>query len=98
MQALKLPYRVIELCYRRFGFGGSQMLRFRGMAPFCWEIPRDFQLLQLCRFSGAAGKIRFKEAGKKGTQFVHTLNGSGLAVGRARMAAILENYQRPDGT
>ncbi|MEO1187398.1 MAG: serine--tRNA ligase, partial [Cyanobacteria bacterium J06636_27] len=38
-----------------------------------------------------------KEAGKKGTQFVHTLNGSGLAVGRT-MAAILENYQQPDGT
>ncbi|OBQ34612.1 MAG: hypothetical protein AN487_17660, partial [Anabaena sp. CRKS33] len=41
--------------------------------------------------------IRFKESGKKGTQFVHTLNGSGLAVGRT-MAAILENYQQPDGT
>jgi seryl-tRNA synthetase len=41
--------------------------------------------------------IRYKEAGKKGTQFVHTLNGSGLAVGRT-MAAILENYQQPDGS
>jgi seryl-tRNA synthetase len=41
--------------------------------------------------------IRYKEKGKKGTQFVHTLNGSGLAVGRT-MAAILENYQQSDGT
>ncbi|MEL7245671.1 MAG: serine--tRNA ligase, partial [Cyanobacteria bacterium J06573_2] len=48
-------------------------------------------------FQARRGNIRFKEAGKKGTQFVHTLNGSGLAVGRT-MAAILENYQQPDGT
>ena len=39
----------------------------------------------------------FKEAGKKGTRFVHTLNGSGLAIGRT-MAAILENYQEADGS
>ncbi|MHC5828763.1 MAG: aminoacyl--tRNA ligase-related protein, partial [Nostoc sp.] len=48
-------------------------------------------------FQARRADIRFKEAGKKGTQFVHTLNGSGLAVGRT-MAAILENYQQPDGT
>ena len=47
-------------------------------------------------FQARRGDIRFKETGKKGTQFVHTLNGSGLAVGRT-MAAILENYQQPDG-
>ncbi|MEO1445538.1 MAG: aminoacyl--tRNA ligase-related protein, partial [Cyanobacteria bacterium J06635_11] len=48
-------------------------------------------------FQGRRANIRFKEAGKKGTQYLHTLNGSGLAVGRT-MAAILENYQQPDGT
>jgi seryl-tRNA synthetase len=48
-------------------------------------------------FQARRADIRFKESGKKGTQFVHTLNGSGLAVGRT-MAAILENYQQPDGT
>jgi seryl-tRNA synthetase len=48
-------------------------------------------------FQARRGNIRFKEAGQKGTQFVHTLNGSGLAIGRT-MAAILENYQQPDGT
>jgi seryl-tRNA synthetase len=41
--------------------------------------------------------MRFKEVGQKGTQFIHTLNGSGLAVGRT-MAAVLENYQQPDGS
>ena len=48
-------------------------------------------------FQARRANIRFKEKGKKGTQFVHTLNGSGLAVGRT-MAAILENYQQADGT
>ena len=47
-------------------------------------------------FQARRANLRFKEAGKKGTQFVHTLNGSGVAIGRA-MAAILENYQQPDG-
>jgi seryl-tRNA synthetase len=41
--------------------------------------------------------VRFKEAGQKGTQYVHTLNGSGLAIGRT-MAAILENYQEANGS
>jgi len=48
-------------------------------------------------FQARRANIRFKETGKKGTQFVHALNGSGLAVGRT-MAAILENYQQEDGT
>jgi seryl-tRNA synthetase len=48
-------------------------------------------------YQARRGQIRFKESGKKGTQFVHTLNGSGLAAGRT-MAAILENYQQEDGT
>ena len=48
-------------------------------------------------FQARRGNIRFKESGQKGTQFVHTLNGSGLAVGRT-MAAVLENYQQPDSS
>jgi seryl-tRNA synthetase len=48
-------------------------------------------------FQARRGNIRFKTSGKKGTEFVHTLNGSGLAIGRT-MAAILENYQQDDGT
>jgi seryl-tRNA synthetase len=47
-------------------------------------------------YQARRGNIRLKEAGQKGTQFVHTLNGSGLAIGRT-MAAVLENYQTPDG-
>jgi seryl-tRNA synthetase len=48
-------------------------------------------------FQARRGNLRFKETGKKGTQFLHTLNGSGLAVGRT-MAALLENNQQPDGS
>ena len=48
-------------------------------------------------FQARRADIRFKVPGQKGTQFVHTLNGSGLAIGRT-MAAILENYQQPNGS
>ncbi|MBU1397947.1 MAG: serine--tRNA ligase, partial [Proteobacteria bacterium] len=48
-------------------------------------------------FQARRGNIRFKRKGKKGTELVHTLNGSGLAVGRT-VAAILENYQQEDGS
>jgi seryl-tRNA synthetase len=48
-------------------------------------------------FQARRAHIRFKEKGRKGTHFVHTLNGSGLAIGRT-MAAILENYQQSDRT
>lgn len=48
-------------------------------------------------FQARRGNIRFRREGRKGTEFVHTLNGSGLAVGRT-FAAILENYQQADGS
>ena len=48
-------------------------------------------------FQARRGNIRFRRKGKKGTELVHTLNGSGLAVGRT-LVAILENYQQADGT
>jgi seryl-tRNA synthetase len=48
-------------------------------------------------FQARRANVRFKEAGQKGTQYVHTLNGSGLAIGRT-MAAILENYQEANGS
>jgi seryl-tRNA synthetase len=48
-------------------------------------------------FQARRANIRFKREGKKGTEYVHTLNGSGLAIGRT-LVAILENYQQKDGT
>jgi seryl-tRNA synthetase len=97
LQTLKLPYRVIELCTGDLGFASTKTYDLEVWLPSSGKY-REISSCSNCRdFQARRGNIRFKEAGKKGTQFVHTLNGSGLAVGRT-MAAILENYQQPDGT
>ncbi|ADI64597.1 serine--tRNA ligase [Trichormus azollae] len=97
LQALKLPYRVINLCTADVGFGATKTYDLEVWLPYSSKY-REISSCSNCGdFQARRADIRFKEAGKKGTQFVHTLNGSGLAVGRT-MAAILENYQQPDGT
>jgi seryl-tRNA synthetase len=97
LQALKLPYRVIELCTGDLGFSSTKTYDLEVWLPSSGKY-REISSCSNCKdFQARRGNLRFKEAGKKGTQFVHTLNGSGLAVGRT-MAAILENYQQPDGT
>lgn len=97
LQALKLPYRVIELCTGDIGFGAARCYDLEVWLPSAGKYREISSCSNFGDFQARRGNIRFKEAGKKGTQFVHTLNGSGLAVGRT-MAAILENYQQPDGT
>ncbi|MEO1375950.1 MAG: serine--tRNA ligase [Cyanobacteria bacterium J06635_10] len=97
LQALQLPYRVIELCTGDLGFSATKTYDIEVWLPSSGKY-REISSCSNCGdFQARRGNIRFKEAGQKGTQFVHTLNGSGLAVGRT-MAAILENYQQPDGT
>ncbi|NJO43251.1 MAG: serine--tRNA ligase [Cyanobacteria bacterium CRU_2_1] len=97
LQALKLPYRVIELCTGDLGFSSTKTYDLEVWLPSSGKY-REISSCSNCKdFQARRGNIRFKEAGKKGTQFVHTLNGSGLAIGRT-MSAILENYQQPDGT
>lgn len=97
LQALKLPYRVIELCTGDLGFAATKTYDLEVWLPSAGKY-REISSCSNCGdFQARRGNLRFKEAGKKGTQFLHTLNGSGLAVGRT-MAAILENYQQPDGT
>jgi seryl-tRNA synthetase len=97
LQALKLPYRVINLCTGDMGFGATKTYDLEVWLPSSGKY-REISSCSNCGdFQARRADIRFKETGKKGTQFVHTLNGSGLAVGRT-MAAILENYQQPDGT
>ncbi|MFE1746719.1 serine--tRNA ligase [Coleofasciculus sp. H7-2] len=97
LQALKLPYRVIELCTGDLGFGAAKCYDLEVWLPSAGKYREISSCSNFMDFQARRGSIRFKEAGKKGTQFVHTLNGSGLAIGRT-MAAILENYQQPDGT
>ncbi|MCK5274699.1 MAG: serine--tRNA ligase [Alphaproteobacteria bacterium] len=97
LKRLGLSYRVVNLCTGDMGFGARKTYdievwlpgqgRYREISSCsnCW----DFQ----ARRMGA----RFKTQGEKGTGFAHTLNGSGVAVGRA-MIAVLENYQNEDGS
>lgn len=97
LQALKLPYRVIELCTGDIGFGAAKCYDLEVWLPSAETYREISSCSNFGDFQARRGNIRFKEAGRKGTEFVHTLNGSGLAVGRT-MAAVLENYQQPDGT
>jgi seryl-tRNA synthetase len=97
LKRLGLAYRVMMLCTGDMGFGARKTYdlevwlpgqdRFREISSCsnCW----DFQARRM--------RTRFRPNGGKGTEFVHTLNGSGLAVGRT-MIAIIENYQNPDGS
>jgi seryl-tRNA synthetase len=97
LQALQLPYRVIDLCTGDLGFSSCKTYDLEVWLPSSGKYREISSCSNFIDFQARRGNIRFKEAGKKGTQFVHTLNGSGLAVGRT-MAAILENYQQPNGT
>ena len=97
LQALKLPYRVLELCTGDIGFGAAKCYDLEVWLPSAGMYREISSCSNFRDFQARRANIRFKQSGKKGTQYVHTLNGSGLAVGRT-MAAILENYQQPDGT
>lgn len=96
LEALKLPYRILELCTGDLGFSAAKCYDLEVWLPSAGKY-REISSCSNCHdFQARRANIRFKESGKKGTQFVHTLNGSGLAVGRT-MSAILENYQQADG-
>ncbi|ACK70260.1 seryl-tRNA synthetase [Gloeothece citriformis PCC 7424] len=97
LQALKLPYRVIELCTGDLGFGAAKCYDIEVWLPSSDTYREISSCSNFRDFQARRANIRFKEKGKKGTQYVHTLNGSGLAIGRT-MSAILENYQQEDGT
>jgi seryl-tRNA synthetase len=96
LQGLQLPYRVIELCTGDIGFGAQKCYDIEVWLPAAGMYREISSCSNFGDFQARRGNIRFKEAGQKGTKFVHTLNGSGLAVGRT-MAAVLENYQTVDG-
>ncbi|MBR8833639.1 MAG: serine--tRNA ligase [Stigonema ocellatum SAG 48.90 = DSM 106950] len=95
LQALQLPYRVIELCTADLGFSSAKTYDLEVWLPSSGKYREISSCSNFMDFQGRRAQIRFKESGKKGTQLIHTLNGSGLAIGRT-MAAILENYQLED--
>jgi seryl-tRNA synthetase len=96
LQALKLPYRVLELCTGDLGFSAARCYDLEVWLPSAGKYREISSCSNFKDFQSRRANIRFKEPTKKGTQFVHTLNGSGLAIGRT-MAAILENYQDSHG-
>ncbi len=94
---LELPYRVVNLCTGDLGFSSAKTYDIEVWMPSQGVYREISSCSNFEDFQARRGNIRFRRKGQKGTQFVHTLNGSGLAVGRA-LAAILENYQQEDGS
>ena len=97
LKRLKLPYRVVNLCSGDLGFSASKTYDIEVWLPG----QNTFKEISSCSnfedFQARRAKIRYRISGKSKTEYVHTLNGSGLAVGRT-LVAILENYQQADGS
>lgn len=97
LQRLELPYRVIVLSTGDIGFSAAKTYDLEVWLPF-QEKYREISSCSNCTdFQARRANIRFREEESGKVNFVHTLNGSGIAVGRT-MVAILENYQEKDGS
>ncbi len=97
LQALELPYRKIVLCTGDMGFGARKTYDLEVWLP-AQDKYREISSCSNCGdFQARRMNTRTRKKGEKDTRFVHTLNGSGLAVGRT-LIAVLENYQNADGT
>ena len=98
LQALGLPYHVVTLCTGDIGFSACKCYDLEVWLP-SYNAYKEISSCSNCwDFQARRANIRYKDPAEfKGTRFVHTLNGSGLAVGRT-MAAIMENYQNADGS
>lgn len=96
LKALELPYRVVSLCTGDMGFGAAKTYDLEVWLP-AQNTYREISSVSNCEaFQARRLQARFRNAQGK-TEFVHTLNGSGLAVGRT-LVAVLENYQNADGS
>jgi len=97
LQALGLPYRTMLLCAGDMGFTARKTFDLEVWLPGQGAY-REISSISNCGdFQARRMNARFRPEGQKGTEFVHTLNGSGLAVGRT-LVAVLENYQQEDGS
>ena len=97
LQRLGLPYRGMSLCTGDIGFSSAKTYDLEVWLPGQNKYREISSCSNFGDFQARRANIRFKREGKKGTEFVHTLNGSSLAIGRT-LVAILENYQQKDGT
>jgi seryl-tRNA synthetase len=95
LRLLELPYRVISLCTGDLGFSAAKTYDIEAWVPAQGKYREISSCSNFESFQARRANIRFRTP--EGPQFVHTLNGSGLAVGRT-VVAILENYQREDGS
>lgn len=97
LQALGLPYRKMLLCTGDMGFGARKTWDLEVWLP-SQQTYREISSVSNCGdFQARRMNARYKPEGEKQTRFLHTLNGSGLAVGRT-LVAVLENYQQADGS
>lgn len=97
LQQLKLPYRVMALCTGDLGFSSAKTYDLEVWLPSSGTYREISSCSNFEDFQARRANIRFRRDAKSKPEFVHTLNGSGLAIGRT-VAAILENYQQADGS
>ena len=97
LQGLQLEYRVLQICSGDIGFSASVSYDLEIWAPGAQEWLEVSSVSNCTDFQARRANIRYRPSGKKGTQFVHTLNGSGLALPRT-IAALLESGQQEDGS
>jgi seryl-tRNA synthetase len=97
LKRLGLPYRVVNLCTGDIGFSAAKTYDIEVWLPGQQKYREISSCSNFEDFQARRANIRFRREGKKGTEFVHTLNGSSLAVGRT-VVAIIENYQQKDGS
>ncbi len=97
LKRLELPYRVVTLCTGDMGFASQKTYDIEVWLPG-QDRYREISSVSVCgEFQARRMNARYRPEGGKNTRFVHTLNGSGVAVGRA-LVAVLENYQNEDGS
>ena len=97
LQKLKLPYRVVDLCTGDIGFSAARTFDIEVWLPGQQAYREISSCSNFRDFQARRASIRFRREQKAKPEFVHTLNGSGLAVGRT-LVAVLENYQQADGS
>lgn len=97
LRRLGIPYRVVELCTGDLGFSAAKTYDIEVWLPGLGEYKEISSCSNCEDFQARRAQIRFRRKGRKGTELVHTLNGSGIAVGRT-VVAILENFQQRDGS
>jgi seryl-tRNA synthetase len=97
LRRLELPYRVVSLCTGDLGFGATKTYDLEVWLPGQNAYREISSCSSFGDFQARRAAIRFRRAEGEKPEFVHTLNGSGLAIGRT-LVAVLENYQREDGS